>query len=88
MQRRGFKRETTIMHYHAIAARDSYGARPDGTSACDGVYWDGSAWRVCLHDHLPSCNGGRSLEPIETAYHSGEDGCRRALTDWIAGRQQ
>lgn len=77
------------MHYHATSVRDSNGSvRPDGRQACDGVYWSGSAWRVCLSEYIPhrvEPNGYRvrALQPIELQYHGGEEDSRRALAEWL-----
>jgi hypothetical protein len=69
-------------HRHKLIA--GHGSVELATTPCDGVYWSGQAWRVCLSEWL---GHDRPLEPIETKYHGGEDGCRSALAAWLAANR-
>ena len=74
------------MHRHSLGSR--YGTSELSSVACDdGVYWDGSVWRVCLHGLVPTREDGtRPLEQIEMELHGGAEGCRVARDRWLSER--
>lgn len=68
-------------HCHTLSSHPGSSVTEHGRSPCDGVYWTGSHWAVCL-DHAD----GETVEPVETYIYGSEQSAREARENHLAGR--